>query len=794
MNNQKQTSSLSRREFTRRCAIGSLTLAASSIFNLAIAQKGPARIEFPLDQEWLFGGKLDSASSMDETAFAKVNLPHCVTKLSWEKWDPASWESVWLYRRHFSLPYETAGQRVFIKFDGAMTSATPKINGVALPEHFGGYLPFEYELTKFLKDGDNILDVEVDARWQDVPPDGNPKGPRSVDYLQPGGIVRPVRLCIVPQVFISDVFAKPLNVLSGSRSVAAKCTVNATEPAAQSYRIKVKLMDGDHVVSSAQKTVAIEKEGDTEVEINLTSLGNIKLWDVDAPHLYQVVTTLLLDGKPVHDHRCRIGFREAHFTEDGVFLNGRRLQLFGLDRHELFPYVGGAMPPRVMRRDAEILRREFNCNIVRCSHYPQSEAFLDACDELGLMVWQETPGWGYIGDALFEERVVQNVTDMIRRDRNHPAVVIWGTRVNESRNDQPLYRRTTEIARTLDGSRPTSGSMTSGSRKRWRTEWHQDVFAFDDYDSAPDGSVDIEGPTLGVPYMLAEVVGGFSYGKKGFNNKYRRAGDVDLQVSQAIFHAEAHDRCARTKANSGAIGWCAFDYGSLMNSFKAVKCPGVADVFRIPKLGAAFYQAQVDPKIRAVIVPDFYWDFGAKRPGGPGKHAAIFSNCERLEIFIDGKHTGTAHPDRVSFPHLKYPPFFCDLEAGGSYCPELRIDGYVGDAKLLSKSFSSNVAHDQLFLAADDKELMADGADVTRVVFKVADQFGSERAFAGGTVAFELTGPGIIVGDQPFDLTDSGGVGAIWVKTIPNRAGLITLTATHSSLGKKTVEINVQPA
>ena len=192
----------------------------------------------------------------------------------------------------------------------------------------------------------------------------------------------------------------------------------------------------------------------------------------------------------MHDHRTRIGFREARFEVDGFFLNGKRLRLFGLDRHEVYPYVGFTMPDRVMRRDAEILRHEYNCNIVRCSHYPQSEAFLDACDELGLMVWEETPGWGYLGDDAWKELVVQNVTDMILRDRNRACIVIWGVRVNESANDVPLYKRTTAIAKSLDGTRACSGSLTSSPRKNW----HEDVFALDDYHSAKDGSVGIDAP------------------------------------------------------------------------------------------------------------------------------------------------------------------------------------------------------------------------------------------------------------------------------------------------------------
>ncbi len=798
----KKKNDFSRREFLRTCAVGSAAIAAGSICGFgatsgkAASQTGAANFLFPLGQNWLFGGKFNADAAMpqfDDKAFSKITLPHCVAKLSWQNWDPAMWETIWLYRRNFSLPKECANRRVFLKFDGVMVGAKPAINGVALSEHLGGYLPFSYELTQWLSESGNVLDVTVDSRWQNVPPEGSPRGPGAVDYLEPGGIFRPVSLCAVPQVFIGDVFAKPVDVLKSSRRVEVVCSIDAAI-ASKSFEIKVELMDGPRVVSSAQKTLIIEETGKTDVALTLSNLGSITLWDVDAPRLYDVVTTLSMDGAPLHDYRTRIGFREAKFTVDGFFLNGRRLQLFGLDRHELYPYVGGAMPKRVLRSDAEILRNEFNCNIVRCSHYPQSEAFLDACDELGLMVWEETPGWGYLGDEAWKELVVRDVEGMVRRDRNHASIVIWGVRVNESRNDQPLYRRTTAIAKSLDGSRPTSGSMTSGSRKNWQKEWHEDVFAFDNYHSAPDGSVGIDKPLPGVPYMLAETVGQFSYGSKGFHNLYRRTGDLTLQTQQALFHAQAHNRAAAFPSCSGVIAWCAFDYASLnKNAYNAVKYAGVADVFRVPKLGASFYQAQVSPKVRPILIPDFYWDFGPKSPRGPGKNAAIFSNCDRLEIFINGKLHATVHPDRANFQHLKYPPFFSDLELDGVDHPELRIDGYVGDSLTLSKSFSSDRRKDQFLLMADHAELIGDGSDATRLVFKVTDKFGAERLLAGGEVTFDLTGPGVIVGDNPFALADSGGVGAIWIKTIPNSSGQIIVKATHSSLGAKSVAIHVQP-
>ena len=445
-----------------------------------------------------------------------------------------------------------------------------------------------------------------------------------------------------------------------------------------------------------------------------------------------------------------------------------------------------------MRRDAEIIRKEFNCNIVRCSHYPQSEAFLEACDELGLMVWEETPGWQYVGaDAAYQDQVVQNVGDMIRRDRNHASIVIWGVRVNESADVQPLYRRTTALAKSLDDSRPDSGSMTHTTN--WETDWHEDVFAMDDYHQSPDGTVQILEPLPGVPYMLAETVGQRTYTVKGFGNVYRRAGDVAVQYKQAIYHAQAHDRALAYPRMCGVIAWCAFEYGSPNNSYKGVKNPGVADVFRIPKLGASFYQSQVSPAVRPVIVPNFYWDFGPTTPRGPGNDVAIFSNCDRLELFVDGKPHSTLQPDRKNYPNLKCPPFFTTLDLDGAGHPELRIDGYVAGHLALSRSFSSDPGKDQFLLKADDATIVGDGTDATRVVFQVVDKFGAPRLLAGGEVTFEITGPGVLVGDSSFSLTESGGAGAVWIKASPASSGKIVLKAAHSKLGSKSVVIQVQP-
>ena len=173
--------------------------------------------------------------------------------------------------------------------------------------------------------------------------------------------------------------------------------------------------------------------------VSITGLSAVGLWSPDSPKLYQVNATIVADGVS-HSVAVTTGFRQATFQTDGFYLNGQRFEIFGLNRHQLFPYTGMAASERLQRRDAELLRNELNCNMVRCSHYPQSPYFLDACDELGLMVWEEPPGWQYLGDAAFQAIVVQNVHDMVIRDRNRPSVIVWATRLNETANERLVVR------------------------------------------------------------------------------------------------------------------------------------------------------------------------------------------------------------------------------------------------------------------------------------------------------------------------------------------------------------------
>ena len=432
------------------------------------------------------------------------------------------------------------------------------------------------------------------------------------------------------------------------------------------------------------------------------------------------------------------------------------------------------MPARVQRRDATILRKELKCNIVRTSHYPQSTHFLDCCDEVGLLVFEEIPGWQHIGDKAWQDLAVANVGAMIRRDWNHPAIVLWGVRINESLDDHDFYARTNALAHELDDSR-----QTGGVRYLRNSELLEDVFTINDF------GFPLRAPNH--PLYFNTEFNGHMFPTKRYDN-------VDRVMEHARRHARVHDQLASDKAYAGGTGWCAFDYNTHFNfgSGDRICYHGVSDIFRIPKPAAMFYRSQCDPKEEIVLEPCFNWSQGDESEGGGIRSAVICSNCDHLKIYLKDQLKAEADPDRKTYPHLRYAPFQLDLlnrrlEDWG----DLRIEGYINGEKVISKTMPGDDTDAGLSLEPDDHELSGDGIDATRVVLKVVNSQGGWRPFSSGAVTLKIEGPGEIVGENPFAL--SGGAGAVWVKAKPS-AGTIRLEARHPYLGTKTVRIQVKAA
>lgn len=745
-----------------------------NLFAQETRENDSSRRVFPLNRNWLYGGKTVPnayAANFDDRKFERVTIPHTNKMLPWHGFDDKEYQFVSIYRRHFKLPENLRGNRVFVDFAGVMTAAKVYLNGENIGEYLGGYTPFSFELTdKIDWKNKNVLAVEVDSTERaDIPPFGG-----LIDYLTFGGIYREVSLRVVPKAFIENIFVKPVNVLQPDRSVRVEVFYDGNIPLLAGKTIEIELRDGEKIVAQTKNFAQFPDDGlRRNAAFHLTNLGAIELWDVNNPKLY-TVRVKLLDGEKLTDEmQTRIGFREAKFTPKGFYLNGKHLKLRGLNRHQTYPYVGQAMPERVQKRDAWILKKELKCNIVRTSHYPQSKHFLDVCDELGLLVFEEIPGWQHVGDEAWKELSVKYVEAMIRRDWNHPSIILWGVRVNESGDYHDFYAKTNALAHSLDDSR-----QTGGVRYKYDSERLEDVFTMNDF------YFPLKEPNH--PLYLNTEFSGHMFPTK-------RTDNVERQTEHAIRHARIHNQIASSEKYAGGLGWCAFDYNthSSFGSGDHICYHGVSDIFRIPKLAAGFYKSQCDPSEEIVLEPIFHWSEGDRAETGGLRNAMIASNCEKLKIYINDKLETEVAPNSKDFGNLKYPPFFADIKFPYDLQKnDLKIEGYIGGKLIVTKMMSGKAFDQQFLFEADDNELNGDGIDATRVVLKVTDEFGNLRPFASGAVLISIEGAGEIIGENPFALV--GGTGAVWIKTKETRkAGVIRVSAKHPILSAKSIEIKV---
>ncbi len=765
---------MDRRNFVK--ATGTLlagaTLAPPVVFSLSESAVAPGRRVLSMNRNWLFSPSVapgSEAKNFDDSGYRKVVIPHTNLRQAWHSFDEKSYQFVSNYRRHFKVPEGARGQYAFVDFEGAMTASTVWINGAGLGEYKGGYTPFSFELTPYLDfSGDNVLSVNLDSTERsDIPPFGY-----EIDYLTFGGIYREVWLRIVPGTFIDNVFAKAKDVLGGHPTLDVDCHIQQLGAQPDHLHVQAVLRDGDRVVErSAESLPRSGSPGQHVLTISLANLGAIELWDLQRPKLYTLEVALSNGNQQIDSVTRRIGFRQAQFTDQGFELNGKIVKLRGLDRHQTFPFVGQAMPGRVQRRDAQILRNQLKCNIVRTSHYPQSPHFLDACDELGLLVLEEIPGWQHIGDEAWKTLAIDNVGRMIRRDWNHPSIILWGVRINESKDDHDFYTRTNALAHNLDPTR-----QTGGIRYFQQSEFLEDVFTMNDFGFPLK-------PPNHPKYLNTEFVG-HTFPTKTIDQ-------VERLTEHTIRHARVHDQLASDPQYAGGIGWCAFDYNTHADfgSGDRICYHGVTDIFREPKPAAGFYKSQCDPAEEIVLEPAFHWARGDASVGF--SHAVVCSNCDHLKMYIANDLVAEADPDRKQFPHLRCAPFTMDLRELWHHWGDLRLEGYIGGKLVITKNYSGKGIDAKFMLLPDDTTLIADGADATRVVIRVTDEFGAIRPFANDPVKLDLEGPAEIIGDAPFGLV--GGTGAVWIRT-KEEPGTVRLTATHPYLGEQRIEITVEPA
>jgi beta-galactosidase len=698
------------------------------------------RSQYLFNHDWLYLPQ-EADSHTPNNRFTAVTIPHTNIELPWHNFDDKEYQFISSYRKYFTLPEALEGRRVYLDFEGVMTAATITINGHRFEEHKGGFVPFSYDLTDYLKDGENLLEVAVDSRERgDIPPHGG-----QVDYLVFGGIYRDVHLRYVNPVHITNAHVRTLDVLTDNpRAEVDVFLRNQSGKEAQASLNILLNTNKAEVISQKTETISIPS-GDTKFTLSLENFGKVDLWSVDSPTLYGCGVTLEMPTALDDFGAFPFGFREAVFKEDGFYLNGEKLFLRGLNRHQMYPFVGMAVSGRLQARDAEIIK-QFGCNIVRSSHYPQSHYFLDRCDEIGLLVFDEIPGWQHIGNEDWQNLTLRDVHAMIERDWNHPSVVLWSIRINESWDNEAFYLKTNALAHALDSSR-----QTTGVRFFPHSQFLEDVFGYNDFSNG------IIEPSQ-APWIVSEY-NGHMFPTKTWDNEER-------QLEHVLRHARVQSQAMGMGGLSGAIAWCAFDYNTHQDfgSGDRVCYHGVMDMWRLPKWAAYVYRSQKSPEEEIVLQVASHWAMG-DRAGGGNNPLYILTNCNEVDVYVGKELHGRFTPASDEFPHLPHPPVKVKglgLDWGSKFAM-LRLVGFIGGKQVAEQMIEADSIPRKLEFYAEDNQLKADGMDMTRLVFKLVDNYGNRLPYSIQTVEFELLeGDAQLIGENPFALV--GGQAALFLR------------------------------
>lgn len=596
-------------------------------------------MDIAFNNDWLFTENFDAG--FDEAV--SVRLPHTAKEIPYNYINCRDYQMVCGYRKIFTAPGDWQGKKLILRFDGAAHEATVFCNGERVGYHACGYTAFCVDITDLVRlGGENVIDVRLDTRESlNIPPFGF-----VIDYLCYGGLYREVTLEVKEPEYIKEVLIENTGLREIRVRIASECGSLVTD-----------IVDNSGAVISAAVGKAFE-----------LNVPEAELWSVDSPALYTARVRAMRGGECVDEKRLRFGFRTVKFKSDGFYLNGERLKIRGLNRHQAYAYVGYAMPRSVQELDAEILKNELGVNAVRTSHYPQSQHFISRCDELGLLVFTEIPGWQHIGDEDWKRQAVKNTDEMVRQYMHHPSIMLWGVRINESQDCDELYRRTNAVAHTLD-----SGRQTSGVRYIEKSRLLEDVYAYNDFSHCGDNAGLKPKKSVTAKkhngYLVSEC-NGHMFPTKAFDDERHR-------LDHALRHAKVLDAMYADDDISGIFPWCMFDYNTHQDfgSGDGICYHGVMDMFRNPKLASAVYASQSEDKPCCVVSSSM--DIG-EHPAGDIGRVYVFTNADCVRLFKDGVFVREFAPSREEYPALPHPPVI--------------IDDFIGELLITQEGFDEKTA------------------------------------------------------------------------------------------------------
>jgi beta-galactosidase len=703
-------------------------------------------------------------TDVPDSEWEKVTLPHTA------RIEPRivndQWQGDAVYRKRFAANESWRGKRVWLRFEAAMNKADVWFNGKRVTTHLGGYLPFVVDLTKRLRfDGDNEIVVWLDNR--DNPVTG-PKPLKILDFNTYGGLYRDVSLIVKDPLHVTDemlanrkagggVFVTYPVATAERAEVAVQTHVRNDSRGPETFRVVHLLWDGERMVARGEsQTIELSPGHHTHNSLRIP-VERPRLWSPRSPHLYRLVTRIESQGQVRDERHTRIGIRRFEITREAFTINGERVFLRGVNRHQEYPYVGYAISGAADYRDAKRIK-EAGFDFVRLSHYPHSPAFMAAADELGLVILNSILGWQFFNDdPAFSRQVRQTCRDMIRRDRNHPSVIAWECSLNETKMPVSLVR---DLHAIVHEEYPGDQAYSAG--------WQND--GYDVYIQARQHRIEhYEPPDR--PYLVSEY-GDWEYYalNAGFqqeawanllpesrtSRQLLSDGEIRL-LQQAKNVQEAHNDNFNVPAFADAY-WVMFDYNR--GYAEDLEASGVMTLERVPKPSYDFFRSQRDAD-----------ELSVSFESGPMVRIAswwtpqsstrirVFANVDEVELFVNGRSLGRQKPDRDRMSrNLRHAPFSFDV---GEFVPgELEAVGFIKGKAVASHVVTTPEEIDHLEVEIDDAGVCAEPGDLVFVRARFVDRSGTTVPISGREVHFEALESLAVVG-SPWIASEAGVASAL---------------------------------
>ena len=739
-------------------------------------------------EDWLFQ-KEDSVAANWES----VTLPHTA------KIEPLivnnQWQGNCWYRKKFKILPKHKNNHIALYFEGAMHTAEVWVNEKKVAIHKGGYLPFYVEITNEVYfDKENLIIVKLNNEDDKQVPPGKPM--LGLDFNYYGGLYRNVSLIIKDKIHITNsieidkiagggISINTTNVSSNSATIDMTLDIINQSNTDNLFQIKSTIYSplGKIVTSKVSKNKTVKASNIGSFNTHVTIETPI-LWSPENPKLYLIKVEVLKANKIIDSESVNFGIRSIKFDKNGFYLNGEAYKLRGTNRHQEYPYIGYALSDNAQYRDAWKIKQA-GFNFVRLSHYPHSESFMDACDELGLMVMDAIPGWQFFGDEVFQENCYKDIRQLARRDRNHPSVILWEASLNESAMTEEFMNKAHAI---VHEELPGEGIYTCG----W-LDYAYDVFIpARQHAKAPNYW---KKHNNNRPLFIAEYGDWEYYAQNaGFNQtaygnlkenertsrQLRGYGQIRLG-QQALNYQESHNDNLFNSA-AGDANWLMFDYNR--GYAPDIESSGVMDIFRLPKFAYYFYSSQKELDIEnSVLFIANYWNDPAYNT------VKVYSNCDEVELWLNDKLVEKRKPDtdRNSI-NLVHPPFtFKNISYQKG---TLTAKGYI-DGEFVSKTSRNTQgtpAKIQISIDESNKALKANCNDVIFVYAKIVDKLGHFVPSASNKVNFKVEGDAELIGDNP--TISEAGIASILLK-VGKTYGEIKITAYSKNLITESIDINV---